>query len=391
MRLGSIGVRNVARNKFRTLLTVLGVAVAILAFVLVRTVLTSWTAAADHAAKDRVATRHKVSFVMSLPYKYVQEIENIPGVSLAMHANWFGAKDPNNEQDFFATIAVDEQKMFQMYDEIEVPPEQREAWLQDRRGALVGDVLAKKRGWKVGDRITLRGTIFPGDWQFNIAGIYTTTRRSIDRSTLWFHYDYLNEWVGQNRPRYKDQIGWVMARIDDPSQAAAISHAIDEHFSDRDIQTLSMSERALNTSFLGMVSAVLKALDIVSVVILVIMILILGNTIAMGVRERTHEYGVMRAIGFSPKHLARFVYGEALVTGLLGGALGLLLAYPFVNQVVGRFLEENMGGLFPYFRVDPGTALAAIVLAGVLGLLAAALPAYQASKLDVVTSLRKVG
>lgn len=388
MRLSSIGVRNVARNKFRNALTIIGVGIAILTFVLLQTVLVSWTSAAKYAAQDRVATRHKVSFVMTMPLKYGQEILQVPGVTKAMYASWFGAKDPKHENEFFATLAVQTETFFDVYDEIVVNPEQKQSWRETKKGAIVGDVLARKLGWKVGDRITLQGTIYPGDWEFIISGIYTAKRRSIDRSTLFFHYDYMNDAIPQ---RGRDKIGWIVSRIQDPSQAANISTAIDRYFDERDIQTLSQSERALNASFLGMVSTVLKALDLVSGVILVIMLLILGNTIAMGVRERTHEYGVLRAIGFLPKHIAGFVFGEAMFIGTLGGLFGILLAYPLVEQGVGRFIEENMGGFFPYFRIEASTIVTAIALSLLLGVLAAGLPAYRAAKLNVVDSLRRVG
>jgi putative ABC transport system permease protein len=367
------------------------VAVAIVAFVMLRTVLSAWTTAVDYAAKDRVVTRHKVSFIMSLPGRYVEEISQQPGVKRALLSSWFGGKDPRFEQEFFGTIAVDPKQFFEVYDEIEVPEAQRQAWLSERRGALVGDVLAKKLGYKVGDRITLRGTIFPGDWPFIVEGIYTTSRRSLDRSSLFFHFDYLNEWMKQKRPTAADHVGWVVSRIDGNHRPVDVARQIDNHFEERDVQTLSQDERSFNTSFLGMISAVLRALDVVSVVILVIMVLILGNTIAMGVRERTHEYGVLRAIGFLPKHLALFVLGEAATIGLGGGIIGIALAYPVVEGGLGRFLEENMGSFFPYFRIDPETAVVALVLSTLLGLCAAALPAYRASKLDVVSSLRRIG
>jgi putative ABC transport system permease protein len=305
-----------------------------------------------------------------------------------MHANWFGGKDPKHDQEFFATLAVQTDTFFSVYDEVEVPPAQKQAWLETKNGAIVGDVLAKKLGWKPGDRVTLQGTIFPGDWEFVISGVYTAKRRSIDRSTFWFHYDYMNDRIPE---RAKNQIGWVVSRISDAGAAANVATAIDKHFEDRDVQTLSQSERALNTSFLGMVSTILKALNLVSVVILVIMLLILGNTIAMAVRERTHEYGVLRAIGFLPKHIAGFVCAEALLIGGLGGLLGIGISYPFVNKGVGRFLEENMGGFFPYFRLESQTVVMAAALSLALGLLAAGLPAMRASKLNVVDSLRRVG
>lgn len=372
-------------------MTVLGVAVAIMAFVLLRTVLSAWTVAADNAATDRVVVRHKVSFIMSMPYKYLEEVRAIDGVKSVALSNWFGGKDPSHPNEFFGTLAVQPKDALTVYDEILVAPEERQSWEQNRRGAIVGDVLAKNLGWKVGDKVTLQGSIYPGDWQFEISGIYTATRKTIDRTSFFFHYEYLNEWAKQNRPEMADQIGWITVRVNPGVRAANLAKTIDTLFDSRDIQTMSQDERSFNASFLGMLSAILKALDLVSIVILVIMMLILGNTIAMGVRERTHEYGVLRAIGFLPKHLVLFVLGEAGTIGILGGLVGLGLSYPIVERGLGRFLEENMGAFFPYFRIEPTTAIAALLLAIALGLLAAALPAYQASKLNVVNALRKVG
>jgi putative ABC transport system permease protein len=278
-----------------------------------------------------------------------------------------------------------------VYDEILVPQDQKEAWIGNRTGAVVGDALAKKMGWKVGDRVTLAGTIYPGDWEFQISGIYTAVRKSVDRSSFMFHYDYLNDSPVVASQSAKDLVGWVVSRIDDPGRAAEISKAIDQHFDDRDVQTLSMSERAMNTSFIGMISAILKAVDGVSLVILLIMVLILGNTVAMGVRERTHEYGVLRAIGFLPKHLAVFVVGEAVTVSVAGGLLGIMIAYPFVEKGLGRFLEENLGAMFPFFQIDNNTIILAIILAVLLGAMAAAVPAYNASRLKVVDALRRTG
>jgi putative ABC transport system permease protein len=388
MSMSRIAFRNAWRNRVRAVLTVLGVAVAIIAFMMLRTVLSAWTAAADHAAKDRIATRHKVTFIMPLPIRYVEEIRQTPGVSGVTYMDWFGAKNPNAEDSFFASIAVDAPSFLEVYDEIELPADQREHWLGNRRGAIIGDALAKQFGWKVGDRITLSGTIYPGDWEFSIDGIYTSKRKTIDRSTLWFHWGYLNE---TKIERIKDTVGWIPARVDDPAQAASIARRIDEKFAERDVQTLSMSERAMNTSFLGMLSAILKAIDVVSLVILLIMTLILGNTIAMGVRERTHEYGVLRALGFLPRHLAVFIVAESIVIGVVGGALGIVVAIPLINQGVGRFLEENMGGFFPYFRVELDVMVAAQVLAVLLAAAAAVIPAYRAYKLNVTDALKRIG
>jgi putative ABC transport system permease protein len=275
-----------------------------------------------------------------------------------------------------------------VYSEIKTSEAHKQAFLADRQGALVGDALAKKKGWKVGQRVVLSGTIYPGDWAFNISGIYTTTTTNVDRSTLWFHYDYLNESLPERR---KDLVGWIVTNIADSSASGRISKEVDAKFEDRDLQTITMSEAALNQSFLGMFAAVLNAIDIVSIVITLIMALIVGNTIAMGVRERTNEYGVLRAIGFLPHHIVRFILAEGLVIGLLGGAIGVLLGYPVVNNGMGRVIEENMGNMFPQFRVQPQIAVFAFSLALLLGLVAAILPARKASKLQVVEALRRVG
>ncbi len=388
MGLATIAARNILRNKLRTSLTLAGVTVAVVTFLLLRTFIWSWSASAEQGARDRIGIRHKVSFIMQLPHRYVDEVRSIPGVKQVAHASWFGAKDPNHLDDFFGTIATEPDDFLKVYDEIKVPPDQVEAWKQDREGALVGDVLAKKKGWKIGDKIVLQGTIYPGDWEFHIAGIYTATSPTVDRSTLWFNYKYLDE----SRPeRLKDQVGWIMARVDDPGRAAEIARAVDKKFDDRDIQTISMSERALQASFLGMVSAILKLIGVVSIVMMAIMALILGNTIAMGVRERTHEYGVLRAIGFLPKHIVQFILVEGVVLGALGGLVGLAIGYPLIQNGIGPALEQNLGAMFAVFRVTPDLALLSFVLAVALGTLAAVIPARNASKLEVVSALRRVG
>jgi putative ABC transport system permease protein len=387
VNLTTIAIRNMGRNKFRTALTITGVVVTMLVFMTIRTVLWSWTASIEQAQSDRVATRHKVSFIMQLPKRYAEEIKEIPGVKQVAYANWFGAKDPKHETEFFATFAVDPEDYLAVYNEMLIDPAQKQAWFENRRGAIVGDAIAKKFGWKIGDRLTLRGTIYPGDWEFQISGIYTAKRATVDRSSLLFHWDYLNE---SPVMRVKDQVGWIVARIDNPGRSGEISKAIDKKFDERDLQTLSMSEGQLNASFLGSFSAVLKALDLVSIVILVIMTLILGNTIAMGVRERTHEYGVMRAIGFVPRQVLVGVMAESVALGIVGGTIGLLLSYPLVEKGLGRFLEENMGAFFPFFRIDPKLAALAFGLAVLISVLASIIPARQAAALNVVDSLRRV-
>ncbi len=387
MTLTGLAVRNLARNKFRVVLTVAGVAVAILAFLLLRTVTWAWTNAADWAAKDRVVTRHKVTFVMSLPKRYVEEVRQSPHVKLATWANWFGGKDPKHDREFFSALGADPATYFDVYDEMNVPTDQLETWKHDRQGAIVGDVLARKLGWKVGDKVILQSGIYPGDWQFTIDAIYTAMAKSVDRSTFIFQWDYLNDSLP---PARRDTVGWIVSRIDDPARVAEVGVLLDKRFDDRDTPTLSQDERSFQAGFMAMFSAVIKAMNIVSGVILVIMTLILGNTIAMGARERASEYGVLRAIGFLPGHVVMWILGEALLMGALGGLVGLGIAWPFINLGIGRFVEENLGSMFPYFRLETANAVLALALAALLGTAAAAIPAWRASKLRVIDAVRRI-
>jgi putative ABC transport system permease protein len=398
MSLAGLAAKNLKRNKLRTILTAIGVALALVVFILLRTVLDSWSASVDYAAKDRLGTRHKVTFIMPLDKTYVDRLRDPAqggklGITKVTWANWFGAKDPNDESSFFATIAVDQESFLDVYDEIVVPAEGIACWKDpaNLNGAIIGSALAKQKSWKVGQEIILEGSIFPGEWKFKICGIYTTTRRSVDKASLWFRWDYLNKWNEEKSKHWANKVGWIVSKIDDPGKSAKISKDIDKMFEEYPDQTLSMSEKALNMSFMGMFSAILTGMDVVSMIILAIMALILGNTIAMGVRERTNEYGVLRAVGFLPRHLVQLIVVESIVTGLLGAAIGLGLGTLLVNGALSPFLEENMGGMFPYFQVTTKTTVAVIVLSLALSTAAALLPAFRAARLKPVDAIRQVG
>lgn len=389
MTLVGLAARNVLRNKFRAVLTVLGVAVAILTFIMLRTVVQAWSVGADYAVKDRLITRHKITFVMTLPKRYVTDLRAAPHVKVATFANWFGGKDPKHDHEFFQALAVDSATYFQVFDELAVAPDVMDAWMKDPAGAIVGDVLAQKMGWKVGDKVILETGIYPDkpEWEFHVAGLYEAKAKSADRSTFHFHWEYLNKNVATRR---QDQIGWMVARIDEPRRTADVGLAVDKMFEERETQTLSQDEHAFQTSFLAGASAILTALDVISLVILVIMMLVLGNTIAMGARERTNEYGVLKAIGFSGGHIAIFVLGEAMMIAALGGLAGIAIAYPIVEKGIGRWLEENVGAFFPYFRIDGRVAVTALALSLLLGAVASAIPALRASRLHVVDALRRI-
>jgi len=379
--------RTLSRNPFRTTLTLLGVAIAVVAFVALRTVLDAWSVGARYAAKDRLSTRHKVSYGLPLPKRYVDDIATrVPGVQKVTYCDWFGGRWATAPNEFFANVAC-ATNAFEVYPEIMVAPEALAAWKRDKQGAILGDVLAQKLGLRVGDRMTLQGSFYPGDWELRIVGIYTALPpAAVDRSTLFFRWDYKNERVPEHQ---RDLVGWVFTRVDDPAASARVSRAIDALFDDREVRTATMSERAANGTLLGGVSAILSALGIVSVIVLTIMTLILGNTIAMGVREQTTQYAVMLALGFEPRHIRLLIVAEAVSLSVCGGLLGVVLAYPLVQLGLGHWLEVNVGKFFPAFRIALPTLLATCGLTFALGVLAAWLPAMQVGRMSVIDAIRR--
>lgn len=387
MNLFVIAMRNVLRAKTRTLLTVLGGAIAIVAFIMLRTVVSAWGTGAEDAAKDRITTQNRISVVIGMAQRYVDTVRQVPGVKAATFATFFGAtyaKDPTNT---FANIAVDPASFLEVYDDLELTAAERARWLANRQGVIVGDQLARQLGWKLGDRVALTGTLYPGDWEFTIDGIYTAKRKSSDQTLFVLNWNYVNDALPVER---RGHVDWIMSRVDDPTRGAAISEEIDRRLDEKEMQTLTMSEREQSLAMLAEVSALVTALDIASIIILGMIMMIMGNTIAMGVRERTREYGVLRAIGFSPRHIRLFVFAEAATMAGLAAAVGIALAYPIVQLGMGKWLEENMRSFFPVFKIEPITLVLALALVVALGAAAALLPARRALKLSVTDALRHV-
>ncbi len=374
------------RNRLRTSLTSLGVAIAIIAFLFFRTFIAAWHSGVEDAEADRMIVRNKISIIFPLPLSYVQKVRDFIGdKGTVSWENWFGALYPKDEHGFFATLAADPD-VFAMYPEIETPPDQWQGYLQDRQGAIVGPRLAEKYGWKIGDRVTLRGTIYPGDWDFNVRGIYHSKKRSVDEGTFFFHWKYMNERLEQ---RLKDQVGLIFVQVKDTSQSQALGQAIDKHFNNSPAETRTESEKQFQLEFLSMASAVVSAIDIVSIVVLLILVLILANTMSMATRERTTEYAVMRAIGFHPRHIVAMVIGEGFVVALVGVTIGVTLATPFM-KFFGRMLEKNMGGFIFALDLRWQAVALSVGVALALGMAAAALPAWRAGRLKIVDALRRV-
>jgi len=363
-------------------LTVTGIVVAITAFGLLRTIVDAWYAGANASSSARLITRSSVSLVFSLPLTYAEKIRQVPGVRSVSWANWFGGVYIS-ERNFFPQFAIDAPTYLAMYPEYLLPDDQRKAFLVDRSGAIVGRKLADQYGWKVGDQIPLRGTIYSGTWTFTLRGIYEGAEKGTDQSTMFFHWALLNETVKKIYPRRADQTGVFIVELRDPGEAAEVSAAIDSMFKNSLAETLTETEKAFQLSFVAMTEAILLAIQAVSFVVIVIIMAVMANTMAMTARERGPEYATLKALGFSRGFVARLILGESLGIALVGGAAAIVLTVP-----IARAFADQLGTLFPIFFVSEQTMMLQALAALAVGLVAAALPAWRTASVRIVDGLR---
>jgi len=378
-------LKNAFRHKLRTTLTMVGIVVAITAFGLLRTIVDAWYAGANASSSARLVTRSSVSLVFPLPLTYAQKIRQVPGVQAVSWMNWFGGVYIT-ERNFFPQFAVDAASFLDLYPEFILEPEARKAFLLDRQGAIVGRKLADQFGWKVGDQIPLRGTIYPGTWTFNLRGIYDGADKGTDLSQMFFHWDLLNESIKKLYPRRGDQTGLFVVQLKDPQEAAEVSEAIDAMFKNSLAETLSETEKAFQLSFVAMTEAILVAIQAVSFVVIVIIMAVMANTMAMTARERGAEYATLKTLGFSNGFVALLIFGESLGIALIGGLAGIALTFP-----VAHAFAEAMGTLFPIFFVSEETVAMQLGAAMLVGVAAAALPAWNTARVRIVDGLRSIG
>jgi putative ABC transport system permease protein len=377
-------LRNAFRHKLRTALTMVGIVVAITAFGLLRTIVDAWYAGADATSSARLITRNAISLVFSLPLNYAQKIRQVPGVASVSWANWFGGVYIT-ESNFFPQFAVDAPTYLEMYPEYVLNADEKKAFLVDRQGVIVGRKLANEYGWKIGDQIPIRGTIYPGTWTFTLRGIYDGADAKVDETQFLFHWQFLNESIKQRFPRRGDQIGVYVVEIRDPGQAAEVSERIDATFKNSLAETLTETEKAFQLGFVAMTEAILIAIEAVSFVVIVIIMAVMANTMAMTARERYSEYATMKAIGFSNGFVAMLICIESIAIALAGGLLGILLTFPLAEA-----FGSAMGTLFPVFNVSESTVLMQVAAALAIGLIAAGVPAWRAARIRIVDGLRAV-
>ena len=386
MELLRLLLRNVLRHKLRGLLTIVGVGVAVMAFALLQTVVSAWYAGVEASAANRLISRHAVSFVFPLPLAYRDRIAQVPGVNKVTFANWFSGVYIDKNQ-FFARLAVDSDTFFDVYSEFLVPPEQFEVFKRERNATIIGSDIAERYNLKLGDIMPIEGDVFPGQWEFVVRGIYQPRDQTTDPTTMMFHYKYLEERVRQEMPHRSGQIGWYIVRIDDPDSSARISQEIDNLFANSHAETKTETERAFQQGFLSSASAVITAMNIMSFVIIGVILLVLGNTMIMSARERTHEFAVLKALGFTGGQLFFLIAGESILLALFGSALGLGVTFP----AVAGFEAALPKGWFPVFYIQPETVAIGCAAGLVVGMLAAIIPLRRVLTTRIVEGLRHVG
>lgn len=378
-------LKNAFRHKLRTLLTMVGLIVAISAFGLLRTIVDAWYAGVDATSSTRLITRSAISVGYPLPLYYAERIRKVEGVAHVTWANWFGGIYIDRK-NFFARFAVDGPSYFALYPEYRVSDEQQLAFLADRQGAVVGRKTAQRFGWQVGDTIPLQGNIYPGNWNFTIRGIYTGADARTDETLMLMHWSLLAESVRKRvGSAQANQVGLYVVGIKDPNRAAAISQEIDALFKNSGAETRTETEKSFQLGIVAMSQAVLMAIRAVSFVVILIIMAVMANTMTMTARERLAEYATLKALGFSPAFVVKLLFGESLMIAAIGGAIGIAATFPLASA----FLSQTQQ-LFKVFEISQETMLIQAGAALVVGLIAAAWPAWKMSRIDIVQGLRHV-
>ncbi len=374
---------NLKRKKMRTTLTLLSIMVAFLLFGYLGAIKQAFSQGIDVAGLDRLIVRHKVSIIQLLPEAYESRIEKIEGVEDAVHQTWFGGvyQKPSN---FFAQMPVKPEEYLKMYPEFVLSDEERNAWLNTRSGAVVGRGIADRFGWKLGDRIPINATIWSrkgGErtWEFDLVGIYDGAEKGTDTSQFLFRYDFFNE----SRQFGEGLVGWYTVRISDPDRAAITAELIDAEFANSPNETKAEPEGAFLQGFANQIGDIGFIMMSIIVAVFFTILLVAGNTMAYAVRERTNELALLKAIGFTDRGVLALVLGESFVLTLLGGGLGLALAWLLVS------LGDPSGGSLPVFFIPYSDLAVGIALIAIMAFIAGILPALQAQRLQIADALRR--
>lgn len=375
---------NLKRRKLRTSLTLLSILVAFVLFGLLCAIREALAGGVDMAGADRLVVRHKVSIIQLLPESYRARMERLDGIALAVHQTWFGGmyQDPRN---FFMQSPVEPEPFLEIFPEIVLPADQKEAWVKTRTGAIVGRATAERFDWQIGDRVPIQSSIWPKEdgsrvWEFDIVGIYDGREPGTDTTSLYFRYDYFDE----ARPDGKGLVGWYSIRVDDPERAAEIGALVDKEFENSSAETKTEPEGAFVQAWVDQIGNIVLIVAGIMGAVFFTILLVAGNTMAQAVRERLGELGVLKALGFTNERILVLILGEACALSLVGGGIGLGLAMLFVSG------GDPTGGMLPLFRLPTQDVLLGIAISLALGLAAGILPALQAMRLRPADAIRRM-
>ena len=383
MKFSRLILANLFRKKARLILTIGSFAVALFLFALLGVVNDAFSRGADVVSANRLVTINRTSIINTIPLSYRDEILRIPGVKYITHENWFGGvyQDPKN---FFPQYVIDPENQRQVFPELIVPDDQWSAFLKDRQGAIAGADTAKRFGWKIGDRIPIKTTIYglqDKAFEFNLDGVYHGATPEEDETQFWIQWEYFKESVPD---RIQGQVGWYTILIDDPEDAPRIAKAIDNMYLNSPYETKTETESAFAQGFVKQFGNIKLLIMSIGTVVFFTLLLVTGNTMAISVRERTNELGVLKAIGFPDRIVLGFILGESMVIAL-AGCVGLLLALVAIPA-----LSRAMAGLLPPLLVTAKTLVYGVIAALVVGFASGILPAYGAMRMSVINALRRV-
>jgi putative ABC transport system permease protein len=382
MRYLPLILKNSWRNRRRTLLTIASIGVSMcLLGVMISLYHAFYLSAPAPEQARRLVVRNKISLAVPMPLSYQGHIRQIPGVQEVMISNWFGGvfRDNRDPKNMFARFSVEPEKLFKIYGDFRIPEDQKQAFIHDRTGCVVGRDLVNKFGFKVGDRITLTGDIYPGNYEFTVRGIFDATQNT---DLMYFNKEYLDQALPEGR---RGQVGMYYVLIDDPAKSAPVSNAIDESYRNATAQTKTDTEQAFGVSFLALIGNVKMFLMAISAAVTFTILLVSANTMAMSVRERVREIGVLKTLGFTPASVLGIVLGEACSISVAGGLIGFLISIFLLRGIA----QSPFGGFIPPVSpFDPVNAAACVFTAAAVGLASAFVPAWGASRRPIVEALR---
>ena len=380
-----LAFKNVFRHKLRSSLTMLGLAVAIMAYGLLDTVIDAWYASAQATSSARLITRSTISLAYPLPVTYAPRIRALEGVSTVTWLSWFGGTYGDRRKPF-PMFAVDADSYFNVFPEYVLSSADLQAFQHDRQGAIIGPQLARSLGLKIGDVIPIKGDLYPGDWHFTVRGIYQARDDKTDETMMLVHWRLLSESLKQRfSGAAMDRVGVFVIGLEDEGQASAVSRRIDAIFRNSPAETRTETERSYQLSIVAMSHNILTAIRLVAVLLIMIIMAVMTNTMTMAASERLAEYATLKALGFTPSVIARLLLVESLAIGAAGGLMGIALTYPASSVLIA-----SVGSLVKSFYVAPATMACQVAFALAVSVLAAAWPAWRMSRIDIAESLRHV-